>query len=268
MKRYFFFVAVLATIAVILFACEKSDDLKTVEDYQQTEIDDYLSKQRRIINRLKSRTGTTINATKDEILSIAAELDSCKDAFISSHPQLRVEFQKEITEEECACMLFDKDLVLDFVGRSYSTEVLNDVKHFLNGTFVPSNDNGSISLMPSYGNNPIGSLTIDEFIHANLEVAYEFEAMVVDVFVPEGLKDKYKNKSNSCIEKYKSDINQCLVTLDVSLTDWAIGLDWTIILKLTFPNVSSLYDSYRLLEIATEFNQCIRFADNAMDECK
>lgn len=269
MKRNLFLLSIIAIFVCIQLACNNSEDLnsQTETKKQQDDLKEFVIKQKQMINRLKSRSNSAVIATKEQVFDLASELDSCREDFVTSHPELLSELQKEVTEDELTQMLYDHEVFSEFIARNYSDEILNDLKNYIEGNYVPSSDDDAL-LSPATTINTSSEITAENYIQANLEVAYEFEALVVDVFCPEEMKKKYQNKSQRCIDQYNNDVDQCLYKLREGVAGVVVGLDWTTVVGTVSTNAALLIQSYRLLLLANEFNQCIRFADLSMDQCQ
>lgn len=266
MKKVHFSSLCTLIIAIAVIACKNDEATLTDKTNKfDTDLAEYVAKQKSILGSIvKTRYGES--STLEDLLQIAAKIDSCTADFVENHQEELAPIFHNLTEDEMESMAYDEEYLLEFVQTKYSDTVYNAMYNFINNKsgfasvdeddFKPSistGDNLELNAQIDVASNP------EKFILSQIQVVTNFRALIIDEMTPEGLKKEYQNKSKECLEKYKADLTDCLKDLSINLAQSTI---WSL------SPIGLLVFSGKVLYYTNEFNSCTLTARNSLDECK
>ena len=260
-------------IAISLFVIACSNDVEKSQEKPKKQFDkdlaEYVAKQKGFMRSVViSRSGNE-NITYDDILMIAAQLDSCSLEFYKENGDLleilRQGQEEGISEEDLIIMSIDEDALLEFIEKTYSIPVRTYVSELLESSkeFDPFDkpqyiiQDGTLFEREDWNNLS----ETEKMVLANVEVAADFDKLVIDVMHPEGLEKEYQHKSQECIEKYTNDIENCNSKLVTGLVAVVAG-------KMFINPWEWLHTSVDILNVAQNYNECLLYARRSMDKCK
>lgn len=273
MKKILLTMTMFLAIAISLFVIACSNDVEKSQEKPQKQFDkdlaEYVAKQKGFMRSVViSRSGSEV--TYEDMLEIAAKLDSCSMKFFEEHPEVYEALNLNVTEDEIIAMSLDTEELMQFVQANYSSEVydavykaISDSTELLqtNNNDVASSNNDIVSSVSQITNKENDEMieNANNAILANIEVATEFEKTLTEV-LKEDANMTVAEKNNYCYGKYVRNVNNCYssLTRDVVIAAlFGVGSGW-----------SYIGASVGILVATQNYNECLRFAKEVYHDCR
>lgn len=269
MKKAFFIITCAIIIVVAVIACRNDEGKPTDKTNKfDTDLAEYVAKQKSILGSIvKTRSGES--SPLEDLLQMAAKIDSCTADFVENHREELAPITHELTEDELEAMSYDEEYLLDFIQMNYSETVYNAIYNFINNNsgFTSVDDKDLQPSIPSQDTDIYEQIDVavdpEKFILANAQIASNFKALVIDQLNPDGMQKEYQNKSPDCLEKYQAEVDGCNFSFGVSMGLTIIGA--VITSPITIGSAALFVASTS--HATYEYSNCLGSAKSSYEEC-
>ena len=251
-KPFFLIAAFVAMLTLV--SCGADDGVENTKVANTSEFDkdlnDYVTTMEDILSEGTVTRAAGDSVTYEELLSIAASIDSTTLKFYQDHPQIADALPK-LPEEYIELMKVDVDTLLAFVKANYSDEFYqNFVTHI-----YTKNENARYIPMPSTASD------VDKTLNANLYIYGNFKNLVGNTLQITG---PCEDKERKCWNDYLSKRNLCYTTFCGEIGLLVFNVYKTLpsvpgAVVYTLNTLMAVYSYYRCLNDATTiYELCVK----------
>lgn len=235
-------------LIVTFFACSEANVLEkhSSSSIFDADLAEYLAAQKMIVQDVRTRS-VGESYSREEVVAVAAKLDSVALEFYKDHPDVYNDLPK-VSPEKLDVLKENTDSLIAFVNVNYSPEVLQLVNKELNvgKTPVIGTSTGSVC----------SNKFVDEVIKANIEINMDFKKNILDN--SDLLPIEQQNKTE-CYAVYKKKVDDCYASMVRNLVIAAIGAS-------AVPGGVAVF-SVTVLYITADYNQCLYNAAEYYNLC-
>lgn len=251
-KPFFLIAAFVAMLTLV--SCGADDGVENTKVANTSEFDkdlnDYVTTMEDILSEGTVTRAAGDSVTYEELLSIAASIDSTTLKFYQDHPQIADALPK-LPEEYIELMKVDVDTLLAFVKANYSDEFY---QNFVTRIYT-KNENARYIPMPSTASD------VDKTLNANLYIYGNFKNLVGNTLQITG---PCEDKERKCWKEYISRRDECQKALCNEIGCLVVGVLVSLptpaeVVLCTLSTLMSVYSYYSCLNDAkTIYDLCVK----------